>query len=346
MRKLLAVAIAASVCAPVLIGVPAMGATKVYGELHASFDKLDADSTTISNADTLALNSSLLGVKGVSNLKDDLNFIYNFELGFQSDRGIRSAVDNTIDNKKDVIENRNQIIGLAGDFGAVIIGRYDTPFKTLGSKADLFWYSQLGQNRNLTNPSRWDLRADRILAYQTPRLNGFQGTVAYSTDIGDKADSSAISANGIYKIGNYRIGAAFERQDLDNVNAEPNALRLMTRYRKGPLTVVGFYQNENNETKQTGIADATVFGVGAAYRIGKGKIKGQYYSRDVSGTSNDPDLLAIGYDYRIAKTTDVYAQFARVTEGYRLGGADHGSGIYSPTLGDADGVSLGVRYKF
>ncbi len=214
------------------------------------------------------------------------------------------------------------------------------------TEADLFWHTQLGQNRNLTNPSQWDLRADRILVYQTPRLSSFQGTVAYSSDIGDSADSSAISANGIYKLGHFRIGAAYERQDLDNANAEPNAVRLMTQYHKGPLTLVGFYQNENNVTKETGVADATVFGVGAAYRIGKGKIKGQYYSRDVSGTSNDPDLLAIGYDYRVAKKTDIYAQFARVTEGYRLGGADHGAAISSPAMGDAEGVSLGVRYKF
>ena len=301
MRRLLAIAIVASVCTPVLVCAPAMGKTKIYGELHASFDKLDADSTTLSNADTLALNSSLLGVKGAYNIKNDLNLIYIFELGFQSDRD----TDSFGDNEKDVIENRNQVVGLAGKFGAIILGRYDTPFKTLGSKADLFWHTQLGQNRNLTNPSQWDLRADRILVYQTPRLSNFQGTVAYSSDIGDSADSSAISANGIYKLGHFRIGAAYERQDLDNVNAEPNAVRLMTQYHKGPFTLVGFYQNENNETKETGVADATVFGVGAAYRIGKGKIKGQYYSRDVSGTSNDPDLLAIGYDYRVDKKTDV-----------------------------------------
>ncbi len=342
MRKLLAITIAASVCAPVIVCAPAMGATKIYGELHASFDKLDADSTTIKNADTLALNSSLLGVKGAYNIKNDINFIYNFELGFQSDRRTELPVG----SKKSAIENRNQVIGLAGKFGAVIIGRYDTPFKTLGQKADLFWHTQLGQNRNLTNPSHWDLRADRIIVYQTPRFSGFQGTVAYSSDIGDSADSSAISANGIYKLGNVRIGAAYERQDLDNVKAAPDALRLTTRYHKGPLTLVAFYQNENNETEQTGVADGTVFGVGAAYRMGKGRIKGQYYSRDESDTSNDPDLLAIGYDYRIAKKTDVYAQFARVTEGNRLGGADHGAAITSTSMGNAEGVSLGVRYKF
>ena len=348
MRKLLAIAIAASVCAPIIVCAPAMGATKLYGELHASFDKLDADSTTTSNADTIALNSSLLGIKGVSHLKNDLNFIYQFELGFQSDRNsdLLPSSESSEAGENNAIQNRNQIVGLAGKFGAVIIGRYDTPFKTLGRKADLFWHNQLGQNRNLTNPTQWDLRADRILVYQTPKLSGFQGTVAYSSDIGDSADSSAVSLNGFYKLGHFRLGAAYERQDLDKVNAEPSALRLMTKYQKGPLALVGFYQNENNETQETGLADATVFGVGAAYRMGKGKIKGQYYSRDVNGTSNDPDLFTIGYDYRLAKTTEVYAQFARVSEGYRLGGADHGSAISSPSMGNAEGLSFGVRYKF
>jgi len=322
-----------------------MGATKLYGELHASFDKLDADATTTSSVDTIALNSSLLGIKGVSHLKDDLNLIYQFELGFQSDRNSDFPFGSQ-DSKTNVIQNRNQIIGLAGKFGAVIIGRYDTPFKTLGRKADLFWHNQLGQNRNLTNPAQWDLRADRVVVYQSPKISGFQGTVAYSSDIGDSAASSAISLNGFYKLGDFTLGAAYERQDLDNVNAESNALRLMTKYHKGPLTLVGFYQNENNETQATGVADATVYGVGAAYRMGKGKIKGQYYSRDVSDSSNDPDLLAVGYDYRIAKKNDIYAQIARVSEGHRLGGADHGAAIRSPSLGDAEGFSIGVRYKF
>lgn len=336
MRTLLAIAIAASVCAP------AVGATKLYGELHASFDKLDADSTTNSSFDNIALNSSVLGVKGASHLKKDLNLIYQFEWGFLSH--LNSGLPEG--NKTNAIQNRNQVIGLAGNFGALIIGRYNTPFKTLGSKADLFWHSQLGQNRNLTNPSSWDLRADRIIVYQTPKLNGFQGTVAYSSDIGDAADSSAISLNGIYKLADFRLGAAYERQDLDNVNAEPDALRLMAKYHKDPITLVGFYQNENNETQSTGVADAAVFGVGAAYRLGKGIIKGQYYSRNIDDTKNDPDLLAVGYDYRLAKKTDIYTQYTKVTEGSRLGGAGHGSAIRSSTLGDAEGVSFGVRYKF
>ncbi len=346
MRKLLVAAIAVSVLVPVIVCTSATGETKVYGELHASFDKLDADSSVVSNTDSLALNSSLLGIKGISKLKNDLNFIYHAELGFRSRGGTQLSANDSVGSKVDALENRNQVIGLAGKFGAVIIGRYDTPFKTLGSKADLFWHSQLGQNINLTNPSRWDLRADRMLVYQTPKLKDFQGTVAYASDIGDAADSSAISVNGMYKMDHFRLGAAYEKQDLADRNVQPDAVRVMIKHRKRALTLVGFFQKENNKTKATGIANATVFGVGAAYQRGKGKIKGQYYSRNVSDTNSDPDLLAIGYDYRIAKKTDVYAQFARVTEGYRLGGVDHGVGISSPTGDNASGVSLGVRYRF
>lgn len=311
--------------------------------MRASYDKVFP--VGLGSVDELSLNDSLLGVKGSTEIKKDISFIYQFVWGLNS-KGFDTA-------KTTGIENNNQVIGLASPSGAVIVGRYDTPFKTVGKKADLFWHSQLGQNRNVTNAHDWDLRADKIIIVQTPKKKGFQGSLAYASDISDTSrvtqNASAVSLNGFYKKGKFLLGAAYEQHDLksDSVNASANtdAVRLSAVYRDGPLKLVGFYQKENNDFSNTAQADASVIGVGAAYRKGKGTIKAQFYSRDNDRTTEDSDLLAIGYDYKYSKQIDLYAQMAKLSNATSLNGNEFvESGV--ATSGDARGVSLGVRYKF
>ena len=174
--------------------------------------------------------------------------------------------------------------------------------------------------------------------------------VAYAADIGGPdsrfEDSSAVSLYGFYRFKTIKLGAAYERHDLDHSNSSRDAFRLLASYKKGPLKLVGFYQNENNALAATAQTDATVYGVGAAYKIGSGTIKGQYYSRLNESTDKDPKLITIGYDYKIASKTDIYTQYVKVTEGQKLGGAGHGASITSTSGGDASGISFGVRHKF
>ena len=328
----------------VVLSAPTIAETKLYGEMHASYDKLKADSEI--SQDTIALNSSHIGIKGTRDLKKDLSVIYQLEWGMDS----RDNVLMPVGSSENIFSSRNQIIGLAGKRGAIIVGRYDLPLKMVGRQADLFWSSQLGQNRNITNPDVWDLRADKIIAYQSPKINGFQGLIAYAADIGgpdiNLENSSAISVNGFYKFGAVKLGAAYENQSLENSGTHREAVRLTANYKKGPLQLVGFYQNEDNGFALTMQPDATVYGLGAAYEVGAGTFKGQYYSRQFDATGSDPQLMAVGYDYKLAKKTDVYVQTVKVTEGQKLGGAGHGASTISDVAGDASGISFGVRHKF
>ena len=328
----------------VVASLPTSAKTLVYGELHASIDNLRADA--VDSRDSLAINSSLFGAKGSYDLNKKVSAIYQFEWGVSS----RDNGAFPVGSRENAFSNRNQIIGLAGPRGAFIIGRYDTPLKIVGREADLFWSSQLGQNRNITNPAVWDLRADKTIAYQSPRFHGFQGMIAYAADIGGPdsrfEDSSAVSLNGFYKYKSFKLGVAYEKHKLDHSNSNRDAFRLLASYKKGPLKMVGFYQNENNALVTTAQSDAIVYGIGAAYKMGAGTFKGQYYSRLIESTYKDPKLIAIGYDYKIASKTDIYTQYVKVIDGQKLGGAGHGVSISSTTDGDASGVSFGVRHKF
>jgi predicted porin len=345
MKKLIAIAIAAGMAAP------AMADTTLYGQLHASVDALSGatDSTSVST------NSSRIGVKGSAELNGGLKAIYQAEWGM--DTGGKDN-DGTTKSKATAITNRNQVVGVAGGFGAVLLGRHDTPFKIVGRKADLFWSTQLGQNRNIVNPGAWDLRPNNVIAYQSPKIGGFQALAAYVTDLGvtagadDKTDSTAFSINGIYNAGPLMVGAAYETHDLGanalgaGKSADRNAIRLMGAYKFGAAKVVGFYQKESDVGFANGI-DADVYGIGGSYKVSpSGTIKAQYYTRSEDKVKDDGKLIAVGYDHSLGKKTAVYAQFAKTENTGGIGGAGHGEKMAADNGGDADGFSFGIRHKF
>ncbi len=343
MKKLLAIAIAAGMAAPVFADAT------LYGQLHASFDVLDADGGVDSKT-TVSSNSSRIGVKGSTDLSNGLKAIYKAEWGMET-----GGADGSQDYK---FKNRNQVIGVAGGFGAVLIGRHDTPMKIVGRKADLFWSAQLGQNRSLVNVKRdgvsgLDLRANNVVAYQSPKMGGFQALAAYVTDIGGNADDNAFSVNGIYKAGPLMVGAAYEARDTaQTATTETDAFRLMGSYKFGQAKVVAFYQNQDVSNSTTGVttADEDVYGLGASYKISPaGTVKGQYYKLEEDVSNTERDLVALGYDHSLGKSTAVYAQYAIVSgDGAKIGGSGHEESITSgnATDGEADGFSVGIRHKF
>jgi len=343
MKKLLAIAIAAGVSAPVLAD------TTLYGQLHASYDALSG----ATDKNTVASNSSRIGVKGSAELNAGLKAIYQAEWGIDTGGEAGGADKTAVKGGGVSFSNRNQVVGLAGGFGALLIGRHDTPMKTVGRKADLFWSTQLGQNRSVTNPALWDIRANNVIAYQTPKMGGFQALGAYVTDIAGSDDNTAFSVNGFYNAGPMMLGAGYETHDVDGAG-DQNAYRLVGSYKIGPAKLVGFYQDETNDAGVSelltgitgGTPDATVIGVGAAYKIGAGTVKAQYYTRDNDGAgADDPELIAIGYDHKLGSKTEVYGQYANVTDG-AIGGAGHGEKVGPDAGGDAGGISVGIRHKF
>ena len=334
-----------------IITTPCVAKTKVYGELHASYDNIFEVGSK--SKDNLALNNSFIGFKGSTEIKKDVSFIYQISWGVSNSgyEDINNLNLNSSTYRNSGFNNRNQVIGLASPSGALIVGRFDTPFKTVGRKADLFWHSQLGQNRNITNANNWDLRADKIVIAQSPVVKGFQGSLAYASDIADTSrvtqNASAISANGFYKKGEFLVGAAYEQHDLDSSSeyqsASTKALRLSLTYRNGPLKLLGFYQKEDNDFSVTTQPNAIVIGAGVAYTKGKRTLKAQFYSRNDDLLSKNSDLIAIGYDYKLSKQLDVYAQMAKANHSFNLGAYSLSN---SNEASDSHGFSIGLKYKF
>jgi predicted porin len=84
-------------------------------------------------------------------------------------------------------------------------------------------------------------------------------------------------------------------------------MRLGAYYDMGAFRVTGLGQWA--DLKANG--DVDTYGVGLRYKMGKAALKGQYYWVDTDGTDADANMMAIGVDYSLDKSTKVYMAYAR-----------------------------------
>ncbi len=338
MKKLIAAAVAAAVIAPA--SVMAAGPT-LYGKLHLGVESHDNNGSSADGTqyDEWSLNtrSSRIGVKGSEDLGNGMKVGYLIEW------------DVRMDGDGSDMGQRNRAVTLSGDWGTALAGRWDTPFKTVGRKIDMFG-DQAGDLRNLNGDQ--DFRLDNVVAYVTPNMNGFSATIAYSFDAGtgcsdsttacsgDNQDADAWSFNAIYNNGPLLVALGYTDADdagqpsttttggfaLDSTTglvtgAAPvtsanntdnlSAWRLGGSYAFGDFKVAASYTDFDNVGFVDG-ADTDVWTLGASYKMGNNKIKFQYADRDETSSAADDgaDMWALGIDHAMSKRTTVYAIYA------------------------------------
>lgn len=358
MKKLLAAAVAAAVIAPA--SVMAAGPT-LYGKLHLVVSNNDNNGS--SNAGTkydewsMSDRSSRIGVKGSEDLGNGMKVGYLIEWGI--------AMDGTANDMR----QRNRAITLSGDWGTALVGKWDTPFKSLGRKVDLFGDS-IGDFRNLHEQ---EFRLDNVIAYVTPNMSGFSATIAYSFDHsevgfvtddgypGESTDNSAYSFNAIYNNGPIMVGVGYTNASLNDVTSAPagvedsmSAWRVAGSYEMGDFKVLAGYTDYTDNMFVDG-ADPSVWTLGGSYKMGNNTIKLQYADRDESDSNMDDeaDMWVIGLDHALSKRTNVYVTYASVDNDTNSARTPWRAAMSSPNsngLGvadeDADSFAVGIIHKF
>ncbi len=335
-KKLVTLAVAAALAAPAIASADAI----LYGKLNVGINYIDqnegfkgwglSDNQVVKNAfnnqylgiynpfiTTPQGPSNRLGVKGSEDLGNGLKAIYQIELGFSiSDSNNNGAVNN------ETISMRNTFVGLAGNFGTVLMGRHDTPLKISTGPLDLF-ADTLADNNNTVGFQ--DLRVDNAVAYISPSFSGFQfagavhaggGSYAFG-GYNNESDSlaEAYSLAAIYKNGPWYASLAYEGIDAE---MSPNALGYSpcvvgdtvvlakcgsenwNKLRVGlgildwnGFTLTGIYENWQNGMFTDG-QSADLWNVQAGYTFGQFMIKAGYGSNSQSG---DTVFSAGGYTY-------------------------------------------------
>jgi len=305
-KNILAVAIAGAMVAPLAANA---AAPTLYGQFNVALDSVTDNGTDFAN------RNSRLGVKGSEDLGNGLKAVYQFETTLsivKANGGFGDA--------------RNTFVGVAGGFGTIFAGRHDTPLRMI-QPSDRFNDSAYlgnntgrfgGLNQSVGNASGED-RLDDMVAYISPKINGFQVIVGgvTSTTSSDKDDQSlgnaysASIAYGSKKSGLYAAAALTQRtdkiSDIEGLTEQQNT-RATVQYSDAGLVVSAMYNAV--DFKESDAASAIT--LGAAYTMGAltPKAKVAMLDKEVNGSTDKSSTnYAIGLDYALGKKTRAVVEY-------------------------------------
>lgn len=344
-KKLIAIVVGAAAA------MPAMADVSIYGRAHVSADYLDdgADYSEIN----VSSNSSRLGFKGDHQINPNLKAFFQIEQQINFTTGNSSGGTD--------FATRDTFVGLSGNFGAVQLGRFDSPFKKARGAANLFG-DQVGDMRNLTRVGngRFDERYDNTIQYSTPKFGGFDLKLAYSVYQGqsaaDDADASVYSASLNYGNGPFKGSLAYEKVDEDVSRGERDAIRLAASYNVlDDLKLVGFYQTSDYDGSNDPLVrdqnTFDVYGLGGEYKVMPNTaLKAMWMTHDSDAANHDADMWVIGVEHKLDKAVRIYANYAVVDNDDGRSLTPWGQARTANPSGasgeKASGFTVGLRYDF
>lgn len=299
------------------MALPAMAEDElvtIYGKANLTVQSSDEGEGSFSEVKS---NASRIGFKGGLDINDSLEVIYKAE--FQVDLAGDSE-------KGDSITDRNQYLGLKGNFGEVLIGRNDTILKQSQGKVDLF--SDLesdikvlwaGENR----------MADSI-TYKSPKFSGFQFGATMVTDEEVDGDN-AYSLGVFYGDSGLKKSKIYASVAFDSEMKSYDTMRATVQGKVAGFVLGGIYHMQ--EHVDTGVEkDGFLFS--AKYKIDKVTLKGQVQTASEDGGA-DQSSFTVGADYGLHKTTKLFAFYST----FDMDEAESGKK-------DKDYLAVGIEYKF
>jgi len=274
---------------------------------------------------------------------------------FQLETGFAPDANST------VFANRNSGVGLQGGWGTVIMGRWDTPYKTTTIAVDPFGDLTIGDITDAMSGSgarnvqaQFDRRDQNVVQYWSPKWAGFEFRASYSANEGRTATLNPRSngASLTWTGGPIYVGYAYhELYDMTYGTptlAKQQANALFGYVDFGPFRIGGVY----NKNQRTGLTDQKAWMIPVTWTIGNNQLS--YVHQD----STDGELAAIatqphckvdalGWQYNFSKRTFFLAQYVQVdnnaTSTCNFG--TNGIGLTSSGQ-DPKGISLGLRHVF
>jgi predicted porin len=288
----------------------------VYGKVNVSL--VDADDGS-SDEWKLNSNASRLGVKGESEIAEGLSIVYKAEFEICVDDG---------DCKGQTFGQRNIMAGIKGSFGAVWAGKHDTPSKLAQSKIDLFNDFE----GDIKNTFEGENRVSNIVAYSSPKINGFSSTVAMIPGEDAEGDNGGLADGVSYSV-------SYQQDDLylalagDQDVDDQDLMRLVAQYKIDALKL-GFMYQQNENT--LGSKDESGYFVSAAYKLDSAiTLKAQFGSIEDDADGDEEETLSLGADYKLAKSTKLYVFYTDNTDS-EVGSADSENSAFG----------LGMEHKF
>ena len=273
---------------------------KVYGKANLSLVDQDSGDTSGWNLNS---NASRLGIKGESKISEELAVVYQVEYEVCIDSG---------DCKGQTFKQRNTFLGLKGNFGMVWAGKHDTPTKLAAKKVDLF--NDL--EGDIKNAFEGENRVSNVVAYTSPKMNGFSATLAMIPAEGEDVDQDGQDDTGLKDGLSYSINYTKDNlylaiagdQDID----EQDLVRMIAQYQIDALTL-GFLYQQNQDN--LGAKDESGYFFSAAYSLNPDiTLKAQYGEIEDDIDWDKEQTLSLGADYKLSKNTKTFIFYTDNTD--------------------------------
>jgi len=331
----------------------AEGSYTLYGAIKASVNATDDGNES---ANSISDNSTRFGLKGDKDIDENLNAFYQIELGVD-------VTERTEFNGG----GRNSFIGLQCDFGKVMIGQHDTPYKDIRDFGAELFNDTIGGARSIIsavaddNGAKLDNRAKNAIMYKSPEFDGISLFLLYSTDMktpsgtakdgADDNDNDLYSLSATYKLGATYIAIAYEEKS--NAGADDTeSWRVAASYKFSEFQVGGIVESADNGNGNVLTRDA--YSVNGRYNINAKTWAGVQLAMadDYDKSSNTSATnVSVGIMHKLAKPTTVYAVIAATANDNNASFGLAQGGIQDTVVAaapgdDVTGLSVGVVHKF
>lgn len=358
-------AVTSPASAPAVPG-PAMAATSAPdGPLTAhvggasvtlyGFADLSADATSDGkeHLNQVSSNLSYLGVRGEKSLGGSgLKAIVQFET-LVNVSGTPTETSG--------LGSRNSYVGIAGNFGRLMLGKTDTPYKRSTAAMDPF-ASSVGDYNAIMGNTGGDLRAEfdarlpHAIFYDSPRFGGLSVNVLYSPGqkYANLSDSDKYAfAQGEKLCAGATPGSSGSLPDpgstLCNDGAFTNAYSMALNYEHGPLAATLSYERHQavDRTSDNGgvTSDESAGKVGVSYKIGGNKLSGIYEKFWRSGGVNPTLNERARNGYYISDVQDVGNGY-ELMAAWAHAGSTPGGPDFMTANDRANMGAIGVKYHF
>src|SRR6267378_1696464 len=279
----LVVAAAFSASSPV---VAADTSVQFYGHLDLSIDDITKgikESTAVGKVGwqpDISSNLSYFGFRGDHDIGGGNKMVFQVETQIDvaatpGPSPVNQASQGNVDNKVlAALGSRNSFLGIAGNFGALKLGKTDAPYKLSTARMDPFSATVGGYNR-----AEFDTRLSHAIWYESLKMGGFSYSVLFAPGQNRSSDNSN-NASGEPDCTGGGVGRGTVTTAPGNVSIGPcndgsfgHAYSVAGVYEAGPLYGIVAYElhrqanRSSDDPVNVAVGDEAAIKVGAQYKV-------------------------------------------------------------------------------
>lgn len=345
-KKIIALAVAAAFSAPAFAADTAD--FTVYGKAFLTVDSVKSDiAPANTKTSTMGVNSdaSRLGFKGSEDLGDGLKAVYQYEVEMDANGSTAAGLGKT----------RNSGVGMDGGFGKVIVGIWDTPFKVVHNKLELFDNTTVYSAINLighTGANNYNTRQAKMVQYWSPKVGSLQAAVMYSPDTNTSTLTTAKNTSRMSVSATYdqdALYAAFgyeSRPDQTTVGKSDSGVRLAAMYSLGDAALGATVERLTTQAA-TSVSQTNLEFVGK-YKMDKNVFALSVAKAGNVGTAatTGATQMSLRFGHNFSKRTELFAAYTSLKNNTATGAYSLSTVFAAQTGSTQSAMGVGLIHSF